>query len=78
MANGLLLRSDLHILFDRGYVTVTPDCRVEVSKRIKVEYENGRDYYKFHGNPLVVLPASTSDRPRADYLRWHNEEVFLG
>jgi len=78
VCNGLLLRSDLHILFDRGYVTVTPGCRVEVSKRIKAEYENGRDYYKFHGNPLVVLPASASDRPRADYLRWHNEEVFLG
>src|SRR5690606_11461688 len=24
VSNGLLLRSDLHILFDRGYVTVTP------------------------------------------------------
>lgn len=28
--NGLLLRSDLHILFDRGYVTVTPEYRMEV------------------------------------------------
>ncbi len=28
--NGLLLRSDLHKLFDRGYVTVTPEFRFEV------------------------------------------------
>jgi predicted restriction endonuclease len=28
--NGLLLRSDLHRLFDIGYVTVTPDLRLEV------------------------------------------------
>ncbi len=27
MANGLLLRSDLHKLFDRGYITVEPDDR---------------------------------------------------
>jgi putative restriction endonuclease len=33
--NGLLLRSDLHKLFDGGYLTVTPELRVEVSKRIK-------------------------------------------
>jgi putative restriction endonuclease len=41
--NGLLLRSGLHTLFDRGYVTVTPEHRVEVSRRIREEFENGRD-----------------------------------
>lgn len=30
-ANGLLLRPDIHSLFDAGYVTVTPDHRFEVS-----------------------------------------------
>ena len=35
--NGLLLRSDLHILFDRGYMTVTSEYKVEVSKRIREE-----------------------------------------
>ena len=35
--NGLLLRSDLHTLFDRGYVTVTPQLRFEVSGRIRGE-----------------------------------------
>ncbi|TMB25813.1 MAG: hypothetical protein E6J62_21095 [Deltaproteobacteria bacterium] len=47
--NGLLLRSDLHTLFDRGYVTVTSDARLEVSRRIREEFENGRDYYALHG-----------------------------
>jgi putative restriction endonuclease len=49
VANGLLLRRDLHVLFDRGYVTVTPDYRFEVSRRIREEFENGRDYYVLHG-----------------------------
>jgi putative restriction endonuclease len=74
--NGLLLRSDLHILFDRGYLTVTPDLKVEISKRIKEEYENGRDYYRFHGNSLAVLPMSPLDRPNQEFLRWHNEKIF--
>jgi putative restriction endonuclease len=74
--NGLLLRSDLHILFDRGYLTVTPDLKVEISKRIREEYENGRDYYRFHGNSLAVLPMSPLDRPNQEFLRWHNEKIF--
>ncbi len=31
--NGLLPRADLHILFDRGYITVTRDHRVEEIRR---------------------------------------------
>ncbi|NLV30966.1 MAG: HNH endonuclease [Acidobacteria bacterium] len=74
--NGLLLRSDLHILFDRGYLTVTPDLKVEISGRIREEYENGKDYYRFHGNPLSVLPLVPHDRPNREFLRWHNERIF--
>lgn len=77
VSNGLLLRSDLHILFDRGYVTVTPDYRIEVSRRIKEEFSNGRDYYAHHGESLLVLPGSAAEQPRHDFLRWHNEQVFL-
>jgi putative restriction endonuclease len=33
--NGLLLRSDLHNLFDLGYLTVALDYRVAVSRRIR-------------------------------------------
>ncbi|OGP35361.1 MAG: restriction endonuclease [Deltaproteobacteria bacterium GWC2_65_14] len=75
--NGLLLRRDLHALFDRGYVTVTPDLVVEVSRRIREEFENGRDYYRLHGEP-VRPPGNPVHRPSAEYLRWHNECVFRG
>ena len=78
VSNGLLLRSDLHTLFDRGYITVTPALRVEVSRRIREEFENGREYYKHHGQPLAVKPGSPHDRPARDFLRWHTESRFLG
>lgn len=48
--NGILFRQDVHTLFDRGYITVTPDYRAEVSRRIEDEFENGKEYYSAHGN----------------------------
>lgn len=74
--NGLLLRRDIHALFDAGYVTVTPELNFEVSGRIKQEFENGRHYYALHGQP-VQQPVEPDWRPNADALRWHNEERYL-
>lgn len=73
--NGLLLRSDLHRLFDGGYLTVDPDHRVVVSRRIREEFENGREYYRFDGQRLVNLPGR-EERPESDFLAWHNANVF--
>lgn len=75
--NGLLLRRDIHSLFDAGYVTVTPDLRFEVSRRIKEEFDNGRHYYELHGK-TIFLPENTVRRPDPEALRWHNERKYLG
>lgn len=72
VSNGLLLRADLHRLFDRHYITVSPDLRIMVSHRLKQDYQNGKSYYPLHGQPLR-LPHSTTDRPADEHLRWHNE-----
>jgi putative restriction endonuclease len=75
--NGVLLRSDFHRLFDRGYITVTPDYRIEVSPRLKEEFKNGRSYYPYHGHHLHHLPLNMRDRPSKTSLEWHNERIFL-
>lgn len=75
--NGLLLRRDIHSLFDRGYVTVTPNHHFEVNRRIRDEFENGRDYYAMHGTAIRV-PNRRELQPDSDALRWHNENRFLG
>jgi putative restriction endonuclease len=75
--NGILFRADIHKLFDSGYVTVTPDYHFEVSRRIKEEFENGRDYYALHGSS-IRLPQDLAHRPAADALIWHNEQRYLG
>jgi putative restriction endonuclease len=73
--NGLLLRRDIHSLFDAGYVTVTPDLHFEVSNRIREEFENGRHYYELHGSKIVP-PKSIDHHPDPDALAWHNEHCF--
>lgn len=75
VANGLLLRADIHKLFDGGYVTVTPENRFLVSRRLREEFDNGKAYYKRDGT-LIRLPAQSDDRPDPELLRWHNEHVF--
>lgn len=77
LSNGILFRADIHKLFDSGYVTVTPEFHFEVSRRIKEEFENGRDYYRLHGS-TIRLPDSVSSRPDVEALRWHNEQRYLG
>lgn len=73
--NGLLLRSDLHKLFDLGYLTISSDYHVEVSKRIKEEYKNGREYYALHGRELT-LPSNSKYQPSREYIEWHNQYIF--
>jgi putative restriction endonuclease len=75
VSNGILLRRDLHALFDQGYVTIDPSLRFEVSRKIREEFENGRDYYRLHGG-AVRVPANLMNRPSREYLEWHNANVF--
>jgi putative restriction endonuclease len=63
-------------VFDAGYITLTADYRVEVSKRIREEFYNGREYYRFHGQPLTNLPPTPLERPSKEFIDWHNQRVF--
>ena len=74
--NGLLLRRDIHRLFDTGYVTITPDLKFEVSPRIRDEFENGRDYYSLQGR-RIATPHRPDQSPDPTALSWHNEHRFL-
>jgi putative restriction endonuclease len=75
--NGLLLRTDIHRLFDLGYVTVSGDGRFEVGRRLKEDFENGQHYYEMHGKQLY-LPSSPRQRPNIAALEWHQTSRFLG
>jgi len=76
LPNGLLLRADIHRLFDRGYVTITPDYNFKVSPALNDEFHNGKIYYQKDGSP-IWMPPSADARPSREYLAYHGEEVFL-
>ena len=76
--NGLLLRRDFHTLFDRGYITIDKEFNVEVSRRIKEDFGNGKEYYAHHGSKLIILPGKKEQLPGPHYLEWHNENIYLG
>lgn len=76
VSNGLLLRSDVHTLFDRGYVTVTPRYEFKVSQRLNDDWKNGKIYYALDGQ-RIELPRDKSCRPDAELLDWHHQTVFL-
>jgi len=74
--NGLLLTQEFHTLFDRGYVAVSPDFKVEVSPRLKADFGNGRRYRTMNGQPLI-LPQEPSLRPSREALEWHRRKMFM-
>jgi putative restriction endonuclease len=75
VGNGLLLRADIHRLFDKGYVTVTPDHKLLVSPKLREEFSNGKSYYPLDGT-TVRVPRSFKHQPLSELLRWHNENLF--
>jgi putative restriction endonuclease len=74
--NGLLMRRDIHRLFDRGYLTVTPDMKVLVSQRLHDEFDNGQEYVSLSGTK-ITLPVAEADRPNAEFLDWHNRQRYV-
>ncbi|WP_188190823.1 HNH endonuclease [Nonomuraea sp. SYSU D8015] len=74
--NGLLVRSDVHTLFDRGYLAIDPKHRLLVSPRLREEFGNGEEFYRRAGQEINV-PDRPRDRPNREALEWHLDEVFL-
>ena len=77
ITNGILMRSDVHALFDLGYLTVTPEHRILASAKLKDEFNNGDDYRRLHGH-TIWLPSDEARRPKRDLLAWHGDTVFRG
>ena len=76
-SNGILLRKDIHCVFDAGYVTVDQNYRFSVSKKVKEVFNNGEEYLRLQGKPLR-LPRAKSDWPELEFLKWHHSNRYLG
>jgi predicted RNA-binding protein with PUA-like domain len=73
VTNGLLLRADLHVLFDLGLLRVDPESlTVELDPSLR-----GSPYTELSGRKLR-LPASIEQRPSIEALAWHAEQSRSG
>ena len=77
LRNGITLRADMHILFDRGLLGIDPDYRIQVSGQIRDQYHNGQVYYVHEGEEMRSLPVDPSLRPDREALEWFMSEVFV-
>lgn len=67
--NGLLLRVDLHKMFDSGLLAIEENYRVIVSKIVTSEY-----YQSFNGKP-ISLPCDKYNHPSTDALKLKIKEL---
>jgi len=76
-SNGILLRKDIHSVFDAGYATIDETYRFVVSEKVRDVFNNGNEYRRLHGTRLR-LEMAEAERPDKLALRWHNENRYLG
>lgn len=69
--NGLLLRSDIHLLFDLGLLTVDAN-----SYKVKIHPSLNESHYFEYNNKDLILPARVNDYPNREALRHHNENEY--
>lgn len=72
--NGLLLRADIHTLFDEHLLSIDGRCKVHISKTRQYS-----EYWAHNGKPLSRAPERSEDRPSAEgldahYLRFQERE----
>ena len=67
LKNGLLLRADVHNLFDRGLLTIDGKYQVILNESIR----GSKTYRTFHGKKLVMIPSSPTERPSKKLLEEH-------
>ena len=64
--NGLLLRSDIHDLFDKHFISIEPnDLYIFVNSTLK-----NSEYFQYHGKKML-LPTSQIKRPSIKALEIH-------
>lgn len=72
---GLLLRSDMHTLYDRGYISVDDRYRLQVSPLLRAELGNGDARYARAGEQ-VGTPARRADMPGREFPQGLMETMF--
>ena len=72
VTNGLLLRADIHTLFDQGLISIdtsNPDNWIVILSATLMASS-----YSYLNGKMVRLPQNTKLRPNLKAIRWHREQ----
>lgn len=75
--NGILLRKDIHSVFDAGFATFDENRRFVVSPQVKQIFNNGHEYRRLHGKEMR-LPVNPDWMAAEEYLSWHRDAKYIG
>ena len=72
ISNGIALSGTAHWMFDRGLVGLADDLHIVVSRQT-----NDADaiHAMINRSGSLLAPARPADRPRAEFVAWHRENV---
>lgn len=75
--NGLCLSSIHDRAFDLGLITISPDFRLTLSKRLRMNKSNPYLCHTFHdyADKAICLPEKFLPDP--EFLRFHRERIFV-
>ena len=71
VTNGLLLRADIHTLFDIGLIAIGEGFKVLIGPNL-----DRTEYYALRGQALSI-PEDPAARPSVKALQWHRQQTGL-
>lgn len=76
--NGLCLNSIHDQAFDKGFLTITADYKVQISDAIYEHKENEsiKDFFLKYNKQKISLPDKFL--PSQEFLKYHSENIFRG
>lgn len=69
-SNGLSLCRDFHWAFDHGFLALTDDCHVMVSKKAP------SDLLMPYDGKEIFMPEEPFFRPKVEFIQYHRKNVF--
>ena len=70
-SNGLLLKSDIHKLFDNGLLAIDPEDYTTI---IAPQLRNGQ--FGIHEGQRIIVPEKNELKPNKEHLKTHLEEAL--
>jgi len=72
--NGLCLNALHDKAFDKGLITITPDCTIKISKILKAKKSKTDTFFTPYSGRKITLPQKFY--PSKEFIEYHNKYIF--